>query len=116
MRKDPTSLLGAEFSGSFADGGILRAEDGGGEEGGIDRAGLADGECAYRNAAGHLRDGEERIETLEGFRFDGNAEDGENGLRGGHGGEMGGAAGSGDEHFGAAVFSVGSIFKKPVGG
>src|SRR5437660_875443 len=59
--------LGAEFSESFTDGGILRAEDGGGEERGIDRAGLADGECADRDTAGHLRNGEERIETLEGF-------------------------------------------------
>jgi len=64
--KDPAGLVGAEFPESFADGGILRAEDGGGEERGIDRAGLADGECADRDAAGHLRNGEERIETLEG--------------------------------------------------
>src|SRR5713101_35417 len=40
MCQDPTGLFGAEFSGSFADGGILRAEDGGGKERGIDRAGL----------------------------------------------------------------------------
>src|SRR2546429_6965285 len=30
--KDAAGLLGAEFSESFTDGGILRAEDGGGEE------------------------------------------------------------------------------------
>src|SRR5205823_9497593 len=61
--EDTAGLLGAELAESFTDAGILRAKDGGGEERGIDRAGLADGECADRDTAGHLRNGEERIET-----------------------------------------------------
>ena len=59
---------------------MLGAENGGGEQRGVDGAGFADGQRADGDAAGHLCDGEERIEALEGFGFDGNAEDGENGF------------------------------------
>ena len=78
MRQDPTGLFGPEFSKSFSQARMFCTKDGGGKECGIDRAGPADGECADRDAAGHLRDREERIEPLEGFRFDRNTEDREN--------------------------------------
>ena len=67
MREDAAGLFGTELSNGFPDGGVFCAKDGGGEERGVDGAGPADGERADRDAAGHLRDGEERIETLEGF-------------------------------------------------
>ena len=80
MGEDAASLFGAKLSNSFPDGGVFRAKHGGGEKRSIDGAGPADGERADRDAAGHLRDGEERVQALEGLRFDGNAENGENGF------------------------------------
>ena len=80
IRQDVAGLLGAVFAQLSADGRKLYAENGGGEERGVDRARHADGERADRDAAGHLRDGQERVESFEGFGFHGDAEDGENGF------------------------------------
>src|SRR6266481_3511940 len=54
------------FGAGAADGGKLYAENSGGKERGIHRAGHANGERADRDATRHLRDGQERIEALKG--------------------------------------------------
>jgi len=115
VREDAASLLAAELSNGFADLTMFCAEDGGGEKRGVDRAGSADGECANGDATGHLRDGEERIETLEGFGFDRDAEDGENGFGSGHAGKMSCAARAGDDDFDAALFGSLGIFEEQIG-
>ena len=95
MRENAAGLFGAEFSQGFADAAMLHAENGGGEERGVDGAGSADGKRADGNASGHLGDGEERVKAFEGFGFDGNTKDGKNGLCGRHAGEVGGSASAG---------------------
>lgn len=115
MGEDAASLFGTELSNGFPDGGVFCAKDGGGEERGVDGAGSADGECADRDAAGHLRDGEERVQAFEGFRFDRDAEDRENGFRSGHAGKMSGAARAGNDDFDAALFGGPSVFEKQIG-
>src|SRR6266446_334914 len=116
MGEDAAGLCGAELSNGFPDGGVFCAKDSGGEERGVDRAGSADGKRADRDAAGHLRDGEERVQAFEGFRFDRDAEDGENGFRGGHAGKMSSAARAGDDDFDAALFGGPGIFEEQIGG
>src|SRR6266481_5925315 len=116
MGEDAAGLLGTEFSNGFPDGGVFCTKDGGGEERGVDGAGSADGERANRDAAGHLRDGEERVQALESFRFDRNAQDGENGFRSGHAGKVGGTARAGDDDFDAALFGGPRIFEEKIGG
>ena len=56
---------------------MLRAQNRRGQQRGINGPGFADGQRADRDAAGHLRDREERIEALQRFRFDGNAQHGQ---------------------------------------
>ena len=83
---------------------------------GVDGPRFANSECADGNASGHLRNGEEGVEALEGFGFDGDAEDGENGFCGGHAGEMRGAAGSRDNDFDTALFGVGGVIEEQIRG
>lgn len=116
MGEDAAGLFGTEFSNGFPDGGVFCAKDGGGEKRGVDSAGSADGERAYRDAAGHLGDREERVQAFEGFGFDRDAENGENGFRSGHAGKMGRAACAGDDDFDAAHFGGPSVFKEQIGG
>ena len=52
---------------------MLDAENGGGQERGVDGARFADGQSAYGNAAGHLRDGEQGIEPFESFGLHGHS-------------------------------------------
>ena len=72
-------------------------ENGGGEQRGVDRARLADGERSDRHAARHLHDGEKRIHALQRIRFDRHAENGQGGHGGGHARQMRRAAGAGDD-------------------
>src|SRR5712691_1234991 len=115
MSEDAAGLLGTEPSNGFPNGGVFCAENGGGEERGVDGTGSTDGERADRDATGHLRDGEERVEAFEGFRFDRNTEDGENGLRSGHEWEVSGTTRAGDDDFNAAFFGGSGIFEEQIG-
>ena len=51
-----------------------------GEDACIDGAGLADRHGSYRNARGHLHGGKQRIHPVERPAFDGDADDGKNGV------------------------------------
>ena len=103
--------VAAELLAQF---GLRVAEDGDGEQRGVDRARLADGERAHRNAAGHLYDGEQRIHALQRVRFHGHAEHRHQRLRGHHAGQMRGAARSGDDHLDAALFGGGGVLRHPL--
>lgn len=84
-------------------------EDRDGEEGGVVGSGASDGEGADGDAPGHLNDGVERIDALHGVRFDGDAEDGYEGMSGDHAGEMGRAASTGDDNFDSALFGLAGV-------
>src|SRR6185437_16503446 len=58
-------LRGTEFAQGFTNLWVLAPKDGGGEQRGVDRSCLANRQRANRNAPGHLRNGEQGIETLE---------------------------------------------------
>ena len=72
-------------------------EYGGGEQCGVGRAGGADRERADRNARGHLRDRQQRVEPAERLRLHGHAEHRQRGLRGHHARQVRGAAGARDD-------------------
>lgn len=97
---------GAEFGAEF---GVVIGEDGDGEEGGVDSAGAANGEGANGDAAGHHDDGIERVEALEGVGFNRDAEDGDQSLGGDHAGEVGRAAGAGNDDLNAALFGLAGV-------
>ena len=67
------------------------------EQGGIGRAGLADGERSDGNAGRHLDDGKQRILARQRLRFDRHAEHRQRGHRRGHAGKVGRTAGAGDD-------------------
>ena len=79
---------------------------------GVDGPGLADGQRANRDAAGHLRNGEQRVEAFESFRFDRNAEHRQHGLRGGHPGQVRRAARACDNDLDAALFGGRRVLKE----
>ena len=83
-------LFLAEGLEAGAQGRIVKRQDGGGEQGGVFCAGVADTERAYRNAPRHLDDGEQGVEPAE-FAEDGDAKHGEKGVGGDDTGEMGSA-------------------------
>ena len=87
--RDFLGLLLAELVEFFAQGGAGIGQDRHGQEGGVGRAGLADGQCADGDAAGHLHGGEEGIHALEGGGLHGDAQDGDEGSRGQDAGEVG---------------------------
>src|SRR5882762_676002 len=62
---------GDEFAGQRR---IVQREHTGGEQRGIDGAGLADGQRPNRNPGRHLDDGIERIDARQRLGFDGNTE------------------------------------------
>src|SRR3981189_2685181 len=87
MGEYAAGLFGAEPSNCFPDGGVFRAKNSGGE--------------ARRRA---------------GLRLDRDAENGENGFRGGHAGKVSSAARAGNDDFDAALFGGSRIFKEQIGG
>src|SRR5215472_11891539 len=95
--EDGFGLVVAEGFECGGDANVSECEDGRGEEAGVLCAGVADGEGGDGHAAGHLHDGEERVDAVERVRLDGDAEDREAGFCGDHAGEVCGAAGSGDD-------------------
>jgi hypothetical protein len=101
--EDFLGLLGPEGPQFFPKIGAMGGENGDGQQRGIDGSSLADGERADGYSAGHLNDRKKRIEPFEGVALDGNAEDGQDGVRGDHSGKMRGSSGGGDDHFEAAL-------------
>src|SRR5438552_1118403 len=71
-----SGLPPAELFVGFAKLRILVAQDCRGKQGGIDGAGLPDGQRADWHSARHLHDGEQGIHSLERSGFDGHAEHG----------------------------------------
>ena len=97
-------LLLAERAELRAQIGPGIGEDGHRQQAGIRCAGLADGKRAHRNAARHLHDREQRIETLQRGALHRDAEHRDDGMCGDHAGQMRGAAGARDDDFDAASF------------
>ena len=90
----------------------------GGEDLQSEQAGIAaaaDRDGGDGDAAGHLNDGEKRVEALEGFALDGNADHGERSGAGEHAGQMRGAAGCGDDDFEAAGVGGAAEFEHIIG-
>ena len=107
--------LAGRIMARFTPGGVGQGEDGGGGEGGIFRPGDADGEGHDGYAGGHLNDGEEGVLPAERLGLDRDAEDGQWRHGGGHAGQVGGSASSGDDHLEAARFGCFGIFIEPAG-
>ena len=82
---------------------VRQRQHGGRQQRRIDRAGLADGERADRDAARHLHDREQRILALQRVRVHRHAEHRQRRHRCGHAGQVGGAAGAGDDHLEAVA-------------
>ena len=101
--EDGARLPAPEALHGLAKPRMLRAQDGGGQERGVDRPGPADGERAHRDAGGHLDDREQRVQPVERARFHGHAEDGQRGLRRSHAGQVRRATRRGDDHTEAAA-------------
>ena len=99
-------------------GGALTMLDGrsggGGGEGGVDRAGLADSKRADGDSARHLHDGEQRVEAVERLGLHGHAEHGQRRFRRRHAGQVRCAARAGDEDFEAASRRRRRILEHPV--
>ncbi len=92
---DVLRLLDAERLEAGGDLGVVGGEDGGGEIAGV--ACAADPDGGDGDAAGHLDGGEERVDAAERADDDGDGDDGEGGVGGDHAGEVGGAAGRGED-------------------
>ena len=75
----------------------------------------ADGEGRHRHAGRHLHDRQQRIETAEGLRLHRHAEHRQARLGGGHAGQVGRAAGAGDQHLEAARARAGGVLEQQVG-
>ena len=115
LREDLVAALFAPGAELFAESGVGGGEDFGGEERGVGGSGFADGQRSDGHALGHLHDGEQRVDSVEHGCGDGDAEDRDEGFGGEHSGEMGGAAGSGDDDAEAAGFGLLGVLEEPVG-
>ena len=86
-----------------------------GKQGGIGGTGFADGKRGHGHAFGHLHDGEQRIFAAQVFARHGHAEHGHGGFGGHHAGQVGCAAGTGDNGLDAARACSFGIFKHQIG-
>jgi hypothetical protein len=93
---------------------VLGADDRGGEERGVHRAGATDRERADRDPRGHLHDGEQRVDPAQDLRLDRHAEHGEDRLGRAHAGQMRRAAGAGDDHLEAAPLGLRGVLEQQV--
>ncbi|MCY1516524.1 hypothetical protein D9M68_511580 [compost metagenome] len=93
---------------------VLAAEDAGGQQGGVDRTGLADGQGGDRDAGGHLHDGKQGVDAREHGRLHRHAEYRQVGLGGTHARQVGGTAGAGDDHLDAAAFGLFGVLEQEV--
>src|SRR5262245_14352519 len=92
------------------------AEDGDGQQGGVNGAGPANGQRPHGDTGGHLHDGEQRIHALEGLTLDGDAEDWDKRLCRRHPRQVGRPAGPGNDDFKTAPLSLAGVFAQPVRG
>ena len=76
---------------------VVGGEQRDGEQRGVRRPGLADGERGDRDAGRHLHDRQQRVLSLQVARRHRHAEHGHRRLGGEHPGQVGGAAGAGDD-------------------
>jgi hypothetical protein len=72
-------------------------KEGDDKAGGSNGAFFADWKSCDGNSGGHLGDGEEGVDSAEGFAGDGDAQDGKGCEGGGHSWKMGRTSGSGDD-------------------
>ena len=79
--EDGPRLLFPEGGKPAPEGGILQGEQGNGKKPGIDCAGLADGKSGRWDSGGHLDDGKQGVDTVEGFGLDRYPKDGKLGHR-----------------------------------
>ena len=82
---------------------VVVGEQGDGEQPGVRRPGVADGERGDRDAGGHLDDRQQRVLAVQVARRHGHAEHRHGGLRRQHPGQVGGPAGPGDDRLHAAI-------------
>ena len=75
MARDSCGQAGFECEELLLQGGIADGKDLHREQAGVARAANGDGGHGY--AAGHLDNGEERVESLQGLAFNGHADDGQ---------------------------------------
>jgi len=80
-------------------------KEGDDKAGGSNGAFFADWESCDGNSGGHLGDGEEGVDSAEGFAGDGDAQDGKGCEGGGHSRKVSGTSGSGDDEAEAAFLS-----------
>ena len=78
-------------------GRVVVGEQGDGEQPGVRRPGIADGERGDGNTGGHLDDRQQRVLALEVARRHGDAEHRNGRLRRQHAGKVGGPTGPGDD-------------------
>ena len=94
---------------------VLIAEDGDGQQRGVDRACFADCQGSDRNAARHLHHTQERIQAVKRVRLHGHAENREERLAGTHSGQMRGSAGAGNQDLESPLGGTAGVFEKQVG-
>ena len=87
--------------------GVVQRHDGGGKQRGVGGARRADGEGGHRNALGHLHDRQQRIEAVQRLGLHRHAQHRHARLGGRHAGQVGRAAGAGDDRREAAAFGLG---------
>jgi hypothetical protein len=88
-------------------------EDGDGEQPGIGRPRLADGQRRHRHAARHLHDRQQRVEPLQGGTLHRHAKHRHHRVRRHHARQVRRAAGAGDDHLDAALLRAGGEFGHP---
>ena len=87
-------------------------KEGDNKAGGSNGAFFADWESCDGNSGGHLGDGEEGVDSAEGFAGDGDAQDGKGCQGGGHSRKVGCTSGSGDDEAKAAFLGGAGVGHK----
>lgn len=95
---------------------VLGAQDAGGQQRSIDRAGLADCQGGHRNTGRHLHDGQQRIHAREHRRLHRHTEHRQVGLGRTHAWQVRRTAGTGDDHLDATGFCFIGILEQQIRG
>jgi len=93
---------------------VLGAQDAGGQQGGVDCAGLADRQGRHRDTGRHLHDGQQRIHAREHRRLHRHAEYRQVGLGRTHAWQVRCTAGTGDDHLDATGFCFIGILEQQI--
>ena len=91
-------------------------KEGDDKAGGSNGTFFADWESCDGNSGGHLGDGEEGVDSAEGFAGDGDAQDGKGCEGGGHSRKVGSTSGSGDDEAQAAFLGGAGVRHEAEGG